>query len=85
MARKIPRIGVGGPVGSGKTALIEAMVPRLIGFGLHPVIITNDIFTREDADHARGREDVLAVMAHPPDVRNEAGRETRSPLGRLSV
>ncbi len=53
MARKIPRIGVGGPVGSGKTALIEAMVPRLIGFGLHPVIITNDIFTREDADHAR--------------------------------
>ena len=53
MVRKIPRIGVGGPVGSGKTALIEAMVPRLIGFGLRPLIITNDIFTREDADHAR--------------------------------
>ena len=50
---KIPRIGVGGPVGSGKTALIEAMIPRLIGFGLRPLIITNDIFTREDADHAR--------------------------------
>ena len=53
MMRKIPRIGVGGPVGSGKTALIEAMVPRLIGVGLRPLIITNDIFTREDADHAR--------------------------------
>ena len=53
MSGKIPRIGVGGPVGSGKTALIEAMVPRLIGFGLRPLIITNDIFTREDADHAR--------------------------------
>ena len=53
MIRKIPRIGIGGPVGSGKTALIEAMVPRLIGFGLQPLIITNDIFTREDADHAR--------------------------------
>ena len=53
MIVKIPRIGVGGPVGSGKTALIEAMVPRLIGFGLRPLIITNDIFTREDADHAR--------------------------------
>jgi urease accessory protein len=26
-----PRIGVGGPVGSGKTALIEALVPLLIG------------------------------------------------------
>ena len=53
MMGKIPRIGVGGPVGSGKTALIEAMIPRLIGFGLRPLIITNDIFTREDADHAR--------------------------------
>ena len=53
MMRKIPRIGVGGPVGSGKTALIESMVPRLIHFGLRPLIITNDIFTREDADHAR--------------------------------
>ena len=53
MMCKIPRIGVGGPVGSGKTALIEAMVPRLIGVGLRPLIITNDIFTREDADHAR--------------------------------
>ena len=53
MSGKIPRIGVGGPVGSGKTALIEAIVPRLIGFGLRPLIITNDIFTREDADHAR--------------------------------
>ena len=53
MIGKIPRIGIGGPVGAGKTALIEAMVPRLIGFGLRPLIITNDIFTREDADHAR--------------------------------
>jgi len=53
MISKIPRIGIGGPVGSGKTALIEAMVPRLIGLGLRPLIITNDIFTREDADHAR--------------------------------
>ncbi len=53
MIGKIPRIGVGGPVGSGKTALIEAMVPRLVGLGLRPLIITNDIFTREDADHAR--------------------------------
>ena len=53
MKRNIPRIGVGGPVGSGKTALIESMVPRLIHFGLRPLIITNDIFTREDADHAR--------------------------------
>jgi urease accessory protein len=51
--KKIPRIGIGGPVGSGKTALIEALVPRLINQGLHPLVITNDIFTREDAEHAR--------------------------------
>lgn len=52
MAR-IPRIGVGGPVGSGKTSLVEALVPRIIGRGLRPLIITNDIFTREDEQHVR--------------------------------
>lgn len=61
MPRKIPCIGVGGPVGSGKTALIESLVPRLIRLGLRPLIITNDIFTREDAEHvSRTLEGVLA-------------------------
>ncbi len=50
---RIPRIGVGGPVGSGKTSLIEALVPLLLSQGLQPLVITNDIFTREDADHAK--------------------------------
>jgi urease accessory protein len=49
----IARIGIGGPVGSGKTALIEALVPRLITMGHHPLVVTNDIFTREDAEHVR--------------------------------
>ncbi|MSQ07534.1 MAG: urease accessory protein UreG [Dehalococcoidia bacterium] len=49
----IPRIGIGGPVGSGKTTLLESLVPRLLARGLRPLIITNDIFTREDADHVR--------------------------------
>lgn len=48
-----PRIGIGGPVGSGKTALIEALVPVLIADGHRPVVITNDIFTQEDAYHVR--------------------------------
>ncbi len=52
MAR-IPRVGVGGPVGSGKTSLIKALVPMLLARGLQPLAITNDTFTREDADHAR--------------------------------
>lgn len=48
-----PRVGIGGPVGSGKTALIEALVPVLIDRGHRPVVITNDIFTQEDAHHVR--------------------------------
>jgi urease accessory protein len=43
------RIGIGGPVGSGKTALVDVLCRRLAGrFSL--AVITNDIFTREDAD-----------------------------------
>ncbi|MGH7097357.1 MAG: urease accessory protein UreG [Stellaceae bacterium] len=49
----VPRIGVGGPVGSGKTALIEALVPILLERGRRPLVITNDIFTQEDAAHVR--------------------------------
>ncbi len=58
----IPRIGIGGPVGSGKTALIEALVPRLIEAGRSPLVVTNDIFTQEDAQHVRATlEGVLAA------------------------
>ncbi|MCX4369000.1 MAG: urease accessory protein UreG, partial [Duncaniella sp.] len=47
------RIGVGGPVGSGKTALIEAITPTLVKEGFKVLIITNDIVTTEDAKHVR--------------------------------
>ncbi|MGL5681996.1 MAG: urease accessory protein UreG [Marinifilaceae bacterium] len=47
------RIGIGGPVGSGKTALIEAITPYLLEIGLHVLIITNDVVTTEDAKHVR--------------------------------
>jgi len=47
------RIGIGGPVGSGKTALTEALVPLLIAGGRSPGVITNDIYTQEDAHHVR--------------------------------
>ncbi len=50
---RIPRVGIGGPVGSGKTALIEALVPLLLDAGYPPLVITNDIVTREDAEHVR--------------------------------
>ena len=46
-------VGIGGPVGSGKTALVEALVPRFVARGLRPLVITNDIFTSEDREHVR--------------------------------
>jgi urease accessory protein len=43
------RVGIGGPVGSGKTALVEALCKRMRArFEL--AAITNDIYTREDAE-----------------------------------
>jgi urease accessory protein len=43
------RIGVGGPVGSGKTRLIERLLPLLHAEGLRVAVITNDLVTKEDA------------------------------------
>ena len=43
------KIGIGGPVGSGKTALVEAHCRRLRD-RLEMAVITNDIYTREDAE-----------------------------------
>ena len=48
-AKHVPVIGVGGPVGSGKTALVEALCLKLRErFSLG--VVTNDIFTKEDAE-----------------------------------
>ena len=52
------RIGVGGPVGSGKTALVAALCRQLRG-ELSLAVVTNDIYTTEDADFLR-RHAVLA-------------------------
>jgi urease accessory protein len=43
------RIGIGGPVGSGKTALVAALCHALTG-DLSVAVVTNDIYTTEDAD-----------------------------------
>lgn len=47
------RVGIGGPVGSGKTALIERLIPRFIARGVEIAVVTNDIVTREDAERLR--------------------------------
>lgn len=44
------RVGIGGPVGAGKTTLCEHLARALAG-RCSMAVITNDIYTREDADH----------------------------------
>lgn len=61
------RVGIGGPVGSGKTALIERLLEQMAG-RIDVAVITNDLVTDEDAERLRrgGRlppERILAVQA----------------------
>ncbi len=49
----IPRIGIGGPVGSGKSMLIERLVPILAAKGYSVSIISNDVISKEDANRMR--------------------------------
>jgi urease accessory protein len=52
------RIGVGGPVGSGKTALVAALC-RALAAEIPLAVVTNDIYTTEDADFLK-RNGVLS-------------------------
>jgi urease accessory protein len=47
--REVLRVGVGGPVGSGKTALVDSLCKALRD-RLEIAVVTNDIYTREDAE-----------------------------------
>lgn len=47
--RPVLRVGIGGPVGSGKTALMDALCKRLRD-RYEIAAVTNDIYTREDAE-----------------------------------
>jgi urease accessory protein len=47
------RVGIGGPVGSGKTALVERLIPALMARGIDIAVITNDLVTAEDAERIR--------------------------------
>lgn len=58
MKKQILRIGVGGPVGSGKTALLRQLCLALRS-KYNMAVVTNDIYTREDAEFLT-KNDALA-------------------------
>ncbi len=53
--RKVFTLGVAGPVGSGKTALVEALC-RALWPAVNMAVITNDIYTHEDAEFLSRRQ-----------------------------
>src|SRR4051812_50045154 len=62
------RVGLGGPVGSGKTALAAALC-RTLGGEYDLAVVTNDIYTTEDADFLRRN----AVLPHDRIEAAQAG------------
>ncbi|WP_226481449.1 urease accessory protein UreG [Natrinema amylolyticum] len=48
--RDVAKVGLGGPVGSGKTAMVRRLVPELVDRDYEVGVIANDIMTQEDAD-----------------------------------
>jgi urease accessory protein len=59
-------------VGSGKTALIEQLVPRLVASGREVLVVTNDIFCREDEMHMRGALDGVLAQSRIAGVETGA-------------
>ena len=57
---EVLRLGVGGPVGSGKTALVDSLCKRLRD-RFEIAVVTNDIYTREDAEF------LIRSQALPPE------------------
>ena len=55
------RVGVGGPVGSGKTALVERLRKHMRG-AYDIAVVTNDIYTREDAQYLNRACPALEIM-----------------------
>jgi urease accessory protein len=47
------RVGIGGPVGAGKTALLERLIASFSVRGISLSVITNDLVTKEDAERVR--------------------------------
>ena len=66
---QVLRVGIGGPVGSGKTALVERLIPALSAKGVELAVITNDLVTHEErvstaASRVVRIEDGLIIEGH---------------------
>ena len=74
------RVGIGGPVGSGKTALCEALSKKMRD-RYEMAVITNDIYTKEDM------EILLRANALPPErlMGVETGGCPHTQIGRAHV
>lgn len=93
------RVGIGGPVGSGKTALLEQLIPRFIARGTNIAVITNDLVTKEDAERVKRSglidpERVLAVetgacphtaIREDPTLNIQAADELEAKFGPLDL
>lgn len=59
MSQQVLRVGVGGPVGSGKTALVDVLCKRMRN-DYQIAVVTNDIYTQEDAEFLTRNESLEA-------------------------
>ena len=59
MSQQVLRVGVGGPVGSGKTALVDVLCKRMRD-NYQIAVVTNDIYTQEDAEYLTRNESLEA-------------------------
>ena len=57
--KQVLRVGIGGPVGSGKTALVDALCKRMRD-DFQIAVVTNDIYTQEDAQFLTRNESLVA-------------------------
>lgn len=55
MKQTAARLGIGGAVGSGKTALLECLIPLLTEREIEVAVVTNDLLTTEDADRLKSK------------------------------
>lgn len=57
--KQVLRVGIGGPVGSGKTALVDTLCKRMRD-SYQIAVVTNDIYTKEDAQFLTRNESLAA-------------------------